>query len=722
MLNKKATLEKLFNSGYRPARLRELARRLSIDEDDYRHFRKLIRELVREGKMLRLRGGKYAVASEGDSGTGTFYAYKDGGGIIIPDSKSENIKVLPYDVRDAIHGDRVLYRLRISDRSTKKITAIILKVLKRSGTTLVGIFKSTKSKRYFIPDDKRFPENIPIDFDRSINAENGQKVVAYIEPSENQEAELRCRITEVLGYPGDAHLDIEGLLRINGLTSEFPPAVIKEVEQIPNRVPRAEVSGREDLRGLITITIDPESAKDFDDAISLEITDSGNYLLGVHIADVSYYIKDSTAVDTEALARGTSVYPVDRVIPMLPEKLSNNLCSLKPKVDRLTVSCIMEINRQGRVISSRLTDSVIRSNARLTYTAVQKYFDRAKGFSKKTEIAAALDKMLELSRILRGVRIKRGSIDFDLPEPFVSLDKQGRVMDITPYPRYDSHRLIEEFMLAANVSVAKFALSNHLPILYRVHDKPDPDKIENFAETLKDLGYKFSFRGEITPKKLQRIVDAVEGKPEERLINELLLRTMKKAVYQPKNIGHFALGFPAYTHFTSPIRRYPDLLVHRIVKRFIGGGLDKRYFDKYRERLEKIGEICSERERLAEKVERESIKIKAIQYISQRIGNTYWGVISGIVRSGLFVKLDDIFVDGFIGFSALGDDYYVYDEQHHQAVGRKFGRTFRLGDRVEVMVSRADMERNEVDLLPVEAASPARIKRRLKRYRRLNHK
>ncbi|MCP4633995.1 MAG: ribonuclease R [candidate division Zixibacteria bacterium] len=695
--NRKRILELINEANYNPLKIRDLSKKLSIKKSEYRKFKHLVQNMEQEGLLVRLRGGRYAPASFIEAEKGTFYARRSGRGIVIPEGGGTPLDSgahLPFNI---LHGDIVLYRSASSIRGYK--SAKITKILKRPGATLVGIYRASRRTAYFYPDDSRYPEMIPIDYSRSVTAVNGQKVVAQIDAFNSEITELECRITEVLGFPGDPHLDVESLIRSYNLPTSFPDEVEKQAEEISSRIHRGEINKREDFRNEITLTIDPESAKDFDDAVSIKKLPNKMYELGVHIADVSYFVSKSTYIDVEALERGTSAYLVDRVIPMLPEKLSNNLCSLRPNVDRLTLSCVMILNENGEVKSSRVVNSVIRSSARLSYLQVQKYFNNKKGFSRRPKIADALDLMLKVSKLLHERRSKRGSLDFDLPEPLITLDKEGFIKDISTYPRYDSHRLIEEFMLTANVEIAKYALSQALPILYRIHDKPDPAKIENFIENLKEYGFKFSFKGEITLKKLQRVVIAVEGKPEERMINELLLRSMQKALYQPRNIGHFALGFPVYTHFTSPIRRYPDLLVHRVVKKFIAGEFKKADFNEYKDILDKIGQNCSDREKNAERAERESIKVKTIQYISDRLGEIFGGVITGMIPSGFFVELENLFVDGLVRFEDLDDDYYAYDEPHYRAVGNRTGKVYKLGDKVRVIVNRVDSENKRIDLM-----------------------
>ncbi|MBD3169960.1 MAG: ribonuclease R [candidate division Zixibacteria bacterium] len=709
---KKELLKLMSKPDFRPVRIRELAKKIGIPEKHYKSFRNLVRTLVDDGKLMKMRGGKYNLVTEDMGGVGVFSSRRNGGGLIIRENGKAPLDA-GYDLpRNLLHGDRVVFKLTNSGKPGGLQRARIMKIVERPGTTLIGIYRTTKNRAYLIPDDSRYPSRIPVDKSESKRAKSGLKVVAQVDARKDGDYSVECRITEVLGNPTDPHLDIIALIHSYGLQGDFPDAVIKEAQSLPRRNSRNEIEKREDFRGDTTFTIDPDNAKDFDDAVSARQLPGGKFELGVHIADVSHYVKEATSLDFEALQRGTSVYLVDRVIPMLPEILSNELCSLKPKVNRLTMSCIMTVDKNGRVVKSRIVDSIIHSNARLTYNQVQKYFDTGKGFARRKKISESLDKLRQLAAKMRERRFKDGSLDFDLPEPLITLDEDGQVVNITNYPRHESHRLIEEFMLAANVEVAKFAYGQGIPILYRVHGEPDEEKIENFIENLKEFGYTFSFKGKITLKKLQRVVEAVAGKPEERLINELLLRSMKKAVYQPQNIGHFALGFPAYAHFTSPIRRYPDLIVHRIIKSKINGTFTKRDLDKYRDSLPAIGELSSERERLAEEVERESIKVKTIQYASERIGQVVNGVISGMLKPGFFVELENMFIDGFVRYDDLLDDYYFYDEDRHRAVGRRTGNVYRLGDKVQVLINRVDRENRRIDLTIFSSRNSERKKKR----------
>jgi ribonuclease R len=506
-------------------------------------------------------------------------------------------------------------------------------------------------------------------------------------------------VVEVLGYPDERGMDILSLIKEFGLSLSFPQEVEQELEDLPERIDPKETKERLDLRKKNCFTIDPADAKDHDDAVSLEIKGDGNYVLGVHIADVSFYVKDRSALDGEALRRGTSVYLVDRVIPMLPERLSNNICSLKPHRNRLTYSVIMELTPEGDRVGYQIQKSVIKSKSKLNYDEVQKFFDSGEASINIKGLESDLVEMRKLSRKLLDKRLERGSLDFDLPEAHVVLGKDGRVQDIFEVARLESHRLIEEFMLIANRTVAEHISRLSVPFLYRIHEEPDQEKMESFSDFVSTLGYSFKATGRIRPKKIQRFLKSLEGKPEEELVNEILLRSLKKACYDPVNVGHFGLAFSHYTHFTSPIRRYPDLLVHRLLKQLQDGLYTVQQQSKMAGRLPKIGEITSERERLAEEAERESIKIKQIEFMQDKLGEEYEGIIAGVVPFGFFVRLDNLLAEGLVRVSSLDDDFYLLDEMGKRWVGRRTRKVHKLGDRVKVQVIRVDKEQKEIDFI-----------------------
>jgi ribonuclease R len=471
---------------------------------------------------------------------------------------------------------------------------------------------------------------------------------------------------------------------------------------------------RLDLRQKLCCTIDPIDAKDHDDAVSLEILPKGNFLLGVHIADVSYYVREDSAIDKEALVRGTSVYLPDRVIPMLPEKLSNQICSLRPNEDRLTYSCILELDPQGRTVKYEIKETIIRSKAKLNYEEVQKYFDTGEISESIRGVESHLTRMLELSKMLFKNREKEGSLDFDLPEAKVVYDKEGHILDIFEVARLESHRLIEEFMLLANQTVALQVSRMSVPFVYRVHDKPDDEKMQQFREMVDRLGYKASLGHPITPKRLQTFLKKIKGTPEEELIDELLLRSLKKAVYQMENIGHFGLAFTHYTHFTSPIRRYPDLIVHRLLKELEQGRYPVKRHKDLVQRLPKICQIASDRERVADEAEREALKVKQVEFLKDKVGEVFPGMVSGVMNFGFFVRLEKSLADGLVRYASM-DDYFYFDERNYQAVGKRSKKKFRLGDKVMVRLVRVDATANQIDFALVEEGTAEKGRKEKKR-------
>ncbi len=694
---------------YRPLRIRELARGLKVPEPEYRRFRRLIKDLIADGTLVRIRGGRVGQPEKLSLVIGELLASRKGFGFVRPEDGSQEIFIPAEDTGTALDGDRVLVRVKPPGRGRSPEGSIV-KVLKRQRTTIVGTFHGTRFFMVVHPDDPKINRDIYVHPDKELEVAEGQKVVVALSEWKNPMMNPEGTIVEVLGFPDEPGVDILSAIKKYNLPTEFPPEVEREAKSLDLDITPDVIRRRLDLREKIAFTIDPSDAKDYDDAVSLEVLDNDRWLLGVHIADVSHYVKENSEIDREALERGTSVYLVDRVLPMLPEVLSNDACSLKGDTDRLAYSCIMEIARTGKVSNCRIVPSVIHSRARLSYDEVQEYFDTGKPPQKIEELTEPLDRMRELAKLLRGNRMAKGSLDFDLPEPRVVLDKSGDVVEISPRPRKESHRLVEEFMLIANKTVAEYLTRLGLPTLFRVHDVPDKEKLAAYREFAKGFGRDFRCTDPPKPIQLARFLKRIEGSPEEEILNEFLLRSLKKACYQPENIGHFGLAFTHYLHFTSPIRRYPDLLVHRLLKEIRNARYPGSRLPTIKRILTRVGEHSSMRERVAEEAERETIKIKQAVYLSKHVGDVFEGVISGIASFGFFVRLIRLSAEGVVRLSSLMDDYYQIDENGFSVVGVHTGNSFSLGEKILVQIVNVDLDRYQTNLRVVGEDKPSRGK------------
>jgi ribonuclease R len=687
----------------KPLKIRELARRMQVQPDDYAAFRRMIKEAISSGQLIKARGGRLVAEPKKGFISGKLIMARTGHGFVMPDNKSGEVYISPRDLGGALHGEEV--KLIIKDtRAGKNREGKVVEVVNREKGRLVGHLYKSRYGMYIVPNDPHYKGNIEVDNPRGLTLSEDLIVTVRLYPWEASFLPPRGHVEEVLGKAGTPGIDIDSLVIAHGLPREFSPEVKPELAKIRRAISKKELARRRDLRDLIIFTIDPADAKDHDDAISLENPKGGRMRLGVHIADVSHYVREGSALDKEAHIRGNSVYLVDRVIPMLPEKLSSDICSLVEDEDRLTVSFIAELDSEARVISWEFVESIIKSKASLNYDEVQQYFDSHASGRIDAKAGKALDQMLRLSQTLRQQRLEKGSLDFDLPEPSIQLDSEGHVLDIFIQARKPSHQVVEEFMLLANRYAASYLGGQGAPILYRVHARPDKEKIENFGALLREMGHDFSFRGEITPKKLQRVLEVVKDKPEESFVEVILLRSLAKAVYQPENIGHFGLAFPIYAHFTSPIRRYPDLLVHRMLKIVLNHELTSKIVSDVASTLKSTGAHCTATEIAADEAERDSIKIKQLEYLMERVGGVFDGIISGVVRPGIFVALAATMVEGFVPFNTIRDDYFVFEEGKHRAYGRRSGRIFKLGDKVRVLVVKVDMENKRADfsLLSIE--------------------
>lgn len=634
--------------------------------------------------------------------TGVFTGHPKGFGFVAVDGMEEDVYISAEQVHGALHQDVVQVELKEAQEG-KRREGRVVKVLTRGTMQLVGTYQESKNYGFVVPDNGRYTKDIFIPKEQSKGAVNGHKVVVILTDYGTEGKNPEGKVTEILGHVSDPGTDVLSIVKGMEIPTEFPEKVMNQAERVPDRICGADMQGRMDLRQVQMVTIDGEDAKDLDDAVSLRM-DGENYVLGVHIADVSNYVQEGSALDREALKRGTSVYLVDRVIPMLPRRLSNGICSLCAGEDRLTLSCIMTIDQKGNVIDHVIAETVIRVDRRMTYTSVQKILD---GDEEETaryeELAPMFLRMNELARLLRGKRRKRGSIDFDFPETKVKLDEDGCPTDIMPYERNEATRIIEDFMLIANETVAEDCYWQSLPFLYRTHDRPDSDRMRKLSAFLHNFGYTIHMKNhEVHPMELQKLLVKLEGTPEEALVDRLTLRSMKQARYGTECTGHFGLAANCYCHFTSPIRRYPDLQIHRIIKDVLRGRMKEERLLHYEQILDEVARQSSERERKADEAERETVRMKKAEYMSRFLYEEFDGVISGMTAWGIYVELPNT-VEGLVRAASLQDDYYEYNESTYEMVGVHTGRRWKLGQAVRVRVTGADKLARTVDF---EMAEP----------------
>ena len=675
----------------------EIQKRAGFGRDELQLVADSLKDLTREGRIVRLKKNHYALPDGQNLVTGRVHAHPDGFGFLVPDDRaSEDLYLNRREMRRVMHGDRVM--VRVDRKQRGGIEAHIVQILERAQKKLIGTYNEFDGKGYLIPMDPRIAA-IPLR-QTGAKAEKGKVVAAEISRYGTAMSGPEGELLQVIGDPDDPEVQAKSIIFRYGLTTSFPEPVHREIASTSFTISQDDIVARSDLRNLPIVTIDGEQARDFDDAVFVRKA-NGHYELFVSIADVAYYVKPGTALDEEAFSRGTSVYFPDRAIPMLPEALSNGICSLNPNEDRLTKTVAMEINGKGEVVRSRFFNSVIRSQERMTYTAVRRilvdkdpeYLERYRGLVGQFKL------MEELALLLYESRRARGNLDFDLPEAEIILDIQGLPEAIVRAERNIAHRIIEEFMIAANEAVARHLKERDFPLLYRVHEGPDAEALEAIAPFLLSLGYRLPVKREpITPLELQRVLEDCRSKPEEKVINHVLLRAMKQAHYQPENIGHFGLASTCYTHFTSPIRRYPDLMVHRMLDRTLHGDKVKpSEQDGVMAYLVEAGKHTSERERNAMDAEREMVDLKKAQFMMDKMGEEFSGVITSLANFGFFVELNAYFVEGLVRLSTLIDDDYHYYEKEYVIKGSRHGRKFRLGDPVRVKVVRINAFRSEID-------------------------
>ncbi len=676
----------------------EVLRRAGFSRDDLQVVVDGLRELTREGRLVRLKKNHYALPDGQNLVTGRVQAHPDGYGFLISDDKrAEDLYLNRREMRRVMHGDRIMVRVDLKKRGGME--AHVVQILERAQKRLIGTYQELDGRGYLIPMDPRIAAAILLRPSKA-NPPKGKVVAAEISRYGTAMSGPEAELVQVIGDPDNPEVQVQSIVFHYGLTTSFPEPVQRETASASFSISENEIAARTDLRDRPIVTIDGENARDFDDAVFVQKTNS-HYELFVSIADVAHYVKPATALDQEAYSRGTSVYFPDRAIPMLPEALSNGICSLNPNEDRLTKTVAMEINGKGEVVRSRFFNSVIRSSKRMTYTVVRRILvdQDPEHLERYRDLVDQFKLMQVLALLMYESRRARGNLDFDLPEAEIILDLQGMPENIVRAERNIAHRIIEEFMIAANEAVARHLKEQDFPLLYRVHEGPDAEALESIAPFLLSLGYRLPLKRErITPLEIQKLLEACRGKPEEKVINHVLLRAMKQAHYQPENIGHFGLASTCYTHFTSPIRRYPDLIIHRILERVLHGNrLKPSERDELMTYLVEAGKHTSERERNAMDAEREIMDLKKAQFMMDKLGEEFTGVITSLANFGFFVELDAYFVEGLVRLSTLTDDDYHYYEKEYVIKGRRRGRKFRLGDTVRVKVVRINAFRSEID-------------------------
>ncbi len=678
----------------RPLLLREALRRFGLQKEQRRKAKEVFKDLADAGKIVRIRGNRYGLPVKMNLVIGRVKCHPDGYGFVIPEREGEeDLFVSPRNLKEAMHGDRVVARVESIREKGREGT--VIRVLERGFHKVVGKFMKEKNYSYVIPEDERILREVYIPEGETKRARPNQIVVAEIMRYPSERLRPEGRVIHILGYPDDPEVEPQIIIHKYDLPHRFSSSALKEARNLPPIPTSDDYQGRVDLRDIPTFTIDGEKARDFDDAVSVQDEKDGGRKLYVSISDVSHYVEEGTALDEEAYLRGTSVYFPDRAIPMFPPELSNEICCLHPNSDRLTLTVELRYDAQGNEKGVRFYPSVIRSDERLTYTIVRKILldESMEVTGRISAIAPSLESMADLSQKLRQKRIERGALDFDLPEPEIILNLQGETEGIIRAERNLAHQIIEEFMIAANEAVAHFLEKNGLLSIYRIHEPPKEEAMNDFRQFISHLGYKVRKEADHSPRELQKVLLGVKGKPEEKLINNVLLRSMKWAKYSSKNVGHFGLASTSYTHFTSPIRRYPDLMVHRILK----GVLSRRERKVSEEVLGTKAEHLSHRERVAMEAEREILERYRVRFMKDKIGEVYEGVISGVTAFGFFVELIDFFVEGLVRVTSLYDDYYQYHEKQYCLVGERTHKTFRIGDRVMVRVDRVDAERRHID-------------------------
>ena len=696
---KKKVLMSLMNDKhYVPMKFKELAVILNVKKEDRKLLDFVLSELVNEGKITISKRGKYSLPKE-TYVKGIFISNEKGFGFVEVEGEEEDYFIPEKNIGGAFHHDTVLVAVEPFSTGKRKEGKVI-KVLSHEISEVVGYFQKNKSFGYVLPDNNRISSDIYIPGKYTMGAVQGHKVVVKITDYGSKDRKPEGKVIEILGHVNDPGVDILSIVKGYNIPCEYPKEVMEQIENIPEEVQEKDKEDRLDIRDWQTVTIDGEDAKDLDDAITLKKED-GIYTLGVHIADVSHYVVENSPLDKEAKERGTSVYLVDRVIPMLPHKLSNGICSLNQGVDRLALSCIMKINENGEVIDHQVAETVVNVDRRMTYTAVNEIITNKNPdtMNEYSELVPMFQLMAELSSIIREKRYGRGAIDFDFPECKITLDEKGYPVSIKPYDRNAATKIIEDFMLMANETIAEYYFWQQIPFVYRNHEKPDSDRMKQLSLFITNFGYHVKMsKDEVHPKELQKLLKSIEGTPEEAMISRVTLRSMKRAEYTPECLGHFGLAAKYYCHFTSPIRRYPDLFIHRIISKYLENdfNVSEDFKEKYSVLAHDVASCSSEREKEATKVEREAEKLKKAEFMESHIGEEFEGIVSSVTSFGMFVELEST-VEGLVRFCDMGNEYFEYDENNKILIGENTGKTYKVGDRVNIKVKNASKELRQID-------------------------
>ncbi|MYL31411.1 ribonuclease R [Halobacillus halophilus] len=710
----------------KPLSVQELQDTMELgSSDEFKVLMKSLNELEEEGELVRTRKNRFGLPEKMNLIRGRIQMHAKGFAFLIPDEEgSDDVYIHHSDLHSAMNNDKVLVRIEKRKEDGSRPEGAVIRILERATTKVVGTYESSRNFGFVIADDKRIPNDIFIPKSQNNGAVDGHKVIVNITKFPEDRMSAEGEIVEILGHKNDPGIDILSIIHKHGIKIDFPNEVLEQAAETPDQISEDEIKNRRDLRGETIVTIDGADAKDLDDAVAVKQLDNGNYHLGVHIADVTYYVGEGSPIDQEARQRATSVYLVDRVIPMIPHRLSNGICSLNPQVDRLTLSCEMEISPKGDVVSHEIFQSVIKTNERMTYKDVNEILTNEDPalMEKYKDLVPMFQNMEKLASILRGKRMDRGAIDFDFKEAGVVVDEEGKAVDVRLRERSVAERLIEEFMLAANETVAEHFHWMEVPFIHRIHQEPAEDKLQTFFDFVANMGYVVKGTADsVHPQALQKVLEEVKGTQEDMIISKLMLRSMQQAKYDPQGLGHFGLATDYYTHFTSPIRRYPDLIVHRLIRTYlVEKKVDYKTRKHWKDQMPEIARHSSEMERAAVDAERETDDLKKAEYMQDKVGEEYEGVISSVTSFGMFVELPNT-VEGLVHVSTLTDDYYHFHEKQYAMIGERTGNVFRIGDEVTIRVTNVNIEERVVDF-EIDGMKPRKERKRPERPKKIESK